>query len=127
MLSISYWRLKQKITPDVQKEVIALKKLEIETLTGLASELVKDKSPEKVIKILENMVLKINKSRVRIDGDEEDKIQETQEENEAQEENEIQENETQEDNEIQQILTDYCDYMRKQLTEEIQKLNGKLT
>ena len=82
---------------------MALKKLQSDKIAEIASQLIeKGQNASEVMDAVEKKFEKINKSRVKTDGSEEI--------------------EKAEKNEMQQILSGYVDYMKKQLTEELEKL-----
>ena len=113
-------RLKKDSPP---QRVLDLKKFQTEQIREVANQLTnKGKNPEKVINAVGKMIVKINNSRVRADeAGEEDELQD--EENELQnEEDELQD----EQDKMQKILSDYVDYMKEQLTEELTKEHQKL-
>ena len=103
VLCKSRWRFELEVRPKKIEEVIALKKLQSDKIAEIASQLIeKGQNASEVMDAVEKKFEKINKSRVKTDGSEEI--------------------EKAEKNEMQQILSGYVDYMKKQLTEELEKL-----
>ena len=99
----------KRIKKDIPPEVLNLKKFQTEQIQKVADQLInKGKNPKGVIEAVGKMTVKINESRVRTD--------------EAGEEDELQD----EQDKMQKILSDYVDYMKKQLTEELTKEHKKL-
>ena len=83
---------------------MALNKLQSDKIAEIASQLIeKGQNASEVMDAVEKRFEKINKSHVKTDGSEEI--------------------EKAEKNEMQQILSGYVDYMKKQLTEELEKLH----
>lgn len=99
----------KRLKKDIPPEVLNLKKFQTEQIQKVADQLInKGKNPKGVIEAVGKMTVKINESRVRTD--------------EAGEEDELQD----EQDKMQKILSDYVDYMKKQLTEELTKEHKKL-
>ena len=104
VLCKSRWRFEQEVRPKKIEEVMALKKLQSDKIAEIASQLIeKGQNASEVMDAVEKKFERINKSRVKTDGSEEI--------------------EKAEKNEMQQILSGYVDYMKKQLTEELEKLH----
>ena len=104
VLCKSRWRFELEVRPKKIEEVIALKKLQSDKIAEIASQLIeKGQNASEVMDAVEKKFEKMNKSRVKTDGSEEI--------------------EKAEKNEMQQILSGYVDYMKKQLTEELEKLH----
>ena len=104
VLCKSRWRFELEVRPKKIEEVIALKKLQSDKIAEIASQLIeKGQNASEVMDAVEKKFEKINKSRVKTDDSEEI--------------------EKAEKNEMQQILSGYVDYMKKQLTEELEKLH----
>ena len=103
ILCKSRWRLEQEVRPKKIEEVIALKKHQTDKITEIANQLIeKGQNTGEVMHAVEKEFEKINKCRVNTDcGEEAEKV------------------------EMQQILSGYVHYMKTQLTEELEKLNGK--
>ena len=104
VLCKSRWRFELEVRPKKIEEVMALKKLQSDKIAEIASQLIeKGQNASEVMDAVEKKFERINKSRVKTDGSEEiEKV---------------------EKNEMQQILSGYVDYMKKQLTEELEKLH----
>ena len=102
ILCKSRWRLEQEVRPKKIEEVIALKKHQTNKIAEIANQLIeKGQNTGEVMHAVEKEFEKINKCRVNTDcGEEAEK------------------------DEMQQILSGYVHYMKAQLTEELEKLNG---
>ena len=98
ILCKSRWRLEQEVRPKKIKEVIALKKHQTDKIAEIANQLIeKGQNTSEVMHAVEKEFEKLNKSRVNTDDGEEV------------------------DPEMKQILSGYVNYMKKQLTEELEK------
>ena len=101
ILRKSRWRLEQEVRPKKIKEVIALKKHQTDKIAEIANQLIeKGQNTSEVMHAVEKEFEKINKSRVNTDDGEE--VEEV-------------------DPEMKQILSGYVNYMKTQLTEELEK------
>lgn len=104
VLCKSRWNFELEVRPKKIEEVMALKKLQSDKIAEIASQLIeKGQNASEVMDAVEKKFEKINKSHVKTDDSEEV--------------------EKAEKNEMQQILSGYVDYMKKQLTEELEKLH----